>query len=259
MHPAALPLLALLFLILLLLARAAWVVRHLWYAGPPAVGRDAVPLLAERRAHNWVGAPSSDLVARAVRALSSDTDRLLFVRMRSGADLRCDVLGSTGNLYAVVIGRVCSCTCPDWARRGGNCKHLLYTKLRVLKLPRESPLLWQTAYLSMELTYMLAHLAHPRAVEGRATGVVLRALGEEAERTPVGLGAPCPVCFCDLDAFVYQSITQSCGQSHNHAVAARTRTRVAAIGLFWRRSWIGQSHNHAVAARTLTAVGLLVR
>jgi hypothetical protein len=139
-------------------------------------------------------------VARAVRALSSDTDRLLFVRMRSGADLRCDVLGSTGNLYAVVIGRVCSCTCPDWTRRGGNCKHLLYTKLRVLKLPRESPLLWQTAYLSMELTYMLAHLAHPRAVEGRATGVVLRALGEEAERTPVGLGRPCPVCFCDIDA-----------------------------------------------------------
>ena len=197
MHPAALPLLALL---LLLLTRAAWVVRHLWYAGSPALGRDAVPLLAERRAHDWVGAPSSDLVARAVRALSSDTDRLLFVRMRAGADLRCDVLGSTGNLYAVVIRRVCSCTCPDWARSGGNCKHLLYAKLRVLKLPRESPLLWQTAYTSIEITYMLAHLAHPRAVEGRATGVVLRALGEEAERTPVGLGAPCPVCFCDLEA-----------------------------------------------------------
>ena len=54
---------------------------------------------------------------------------------------------------------------------------------------------------------MLAHLAHPRAVEGRATGVVLRALGEEAERTPVGLGAPCPVCFYDLEAL--EDVSQS--------------------------------------------------
>ena len=101
--------------------------------------------------------------------------------MRTNVDLRCDVLGSMGNLYCVIIGRVCSCTCPDWARLGGNCKHLLYAKLRVLKLPRESPLLWQTAYPSIEVTYMLARLAHPRAVEGRA--------GRGAARTGRGGGA----------------------------------------------------------------------
>ena len=74
------------------------------------------------------------------------------------------------------------------------------------------------AVASIELTYMLSHLAHPRAVEGRATGVVLRALGRRR-------GAPLSAsAYPALSAFVTWS--WSPGGVHgsvNHTIMRRLR------------------------------------
>ena len=43
------------------------------------------------------------------------------------------VLGSTGNVYHVQVGRRLGCTCPD-ADRGNLCKHQLFVMLKVLKV-----------------------------------------------------------------------------------------------------------------------------
>lgn len=38
-----------------------------------------------------------------------------------------DVVGSTGNIYNVKIGKLPSCDCPDGKFRGrGECKHIVY-------------------------------------------------------------------------------------------------------------------------------------
>lgn len=38
-----------------------------------------------------------------------------------------DVVGSTGNIYNVKIGKLPSCDCPDGKYRGrGECKHIVY-------------------------------------------------------------------------------------------------------------------------------------
>jgi len=59
-------------------------------------------------------------------------------------------LGQTGNVYTIVISHVPSCTCPDHAK-GNLCKHILFVLHRVLKVPRNSPLLFQQALLTEEL------------------------------------------------------------------------------------------------------------
>ena len=48
----------------------------------------------------------------------------------------------------------CSCTCPD-AAKGNTCKHWLFVVLRVLKLRRDDPRVWQKALLSTELADLL--------------------------------------------------------------------------------------------------------
>eukprot|EP00438_Fugacium_kawagutii_P006214 Skav219202 [mRNA] locus=scaffold537:50062:53657:+ [translate_table: standard] len=56
-----------------------------------------------------------------------------------------DVLGSTGNVYQVELhssGNACSCL--DFAKGGGVCKHILFLMLRVLKLPRDDHRVYQT-------------------------------------------------------------------------------------------------------------------
>jgi hypothetical protein len=60
------------------------------------------------------------------------------------------VLGSTGNVYNVAIKKVPNCNCPDF-ERGNLCKHVLFVFLKVLKVPPESPLIYQRALLQKEL------------------------------------------------------------------------------------------------------------
>lgn len=38
---------------------------------------------------------------------------------------KVQIVGTTGNLYEVVIGLVPRCTCPD-SQKGNQCKHIIY-------------------------------------------------------------------------------------------------------------------------------------
>lgn len=40
-------------------------------------------------------------------------------------EISFDMVGTTGNLYKTVIGKVPSCDCPD-AMKGNQCKHIFY-------------------------------------------------------------------------------------------------------------------------------------
>jgi hypothetical protein len=59
------------------------------------------------------------------------------------------LVGSMGNVYAVTVGPLPSCDCPDHAR-GNLCKHILFIYLKVLKLKRPH-LMYQTSLLNSEL------------------------------------------------------------------------------------------------------------
>ena len=139
---------------------------------------------------------------------------------------RFAVFGATGNVYACDVRAVPSCDCPDFAggRRGGPgtpgsrvCKHLLWLYMRVLGVPRDDPLLCQTALTQAELARLLAA---PSAAQ-RAT-LAARAAREAYHRSsaaqlgvdcvdepgsdeplvPVARKDPreetCPVCFDDV-------------------------------------------------------------
>lgn len=53
-------------------------------------------------------------------------------RMRGGSEEcpeeRVDIVGTTGNIYHVFVGKEPTCTCPD-ARKGNQCKHIIYVSL----------------------------------------------------------------------------------------------------------------------------------
>eukprot|EP00048_Salpingoeca_helianthica_P021353 m.11819 g.11819 ORF g.11819 m.11819 type:complete len:365 (+) comp5873_c0_seq1:129-1223(+) len=73
------------------------------------------------------------------------------------------VLGSTGNVYDVTICRNQTCSCPD-GQRGAQCKHILFVMLKVLQVPRTSPVLYQDALIPSELEEIFAN-----APQGRTT------------------------------------------------------------------------------------------
>lgn len=65
-----------------------------------------------------------------------------------------NVLGSTCNVYDVKLQQRPSCSCPDFPR-SGLCKHILFVMLRVLKLDKSDPRIWQKALLKSELNELL--------------------------------------------------------------------------------------------------------
>ncbi|KAK4608834.1 hypothetical protein CLAFUW4_14804 [Fulvia fulva] len=56
--------------------------------------------------------------------------------------------GTTGNIYTITIDRLPSCDCPH-ARKGNQCKHIVYVLARVLRAPAH--LEYQLAFVSSEL------------------------------------------------------------------------------------------------------------
>lgn len=139
----------------------------------------------------------------------------------------CTVLGSTGNIYKVIIGPLVQCTCPDH-QQGNICKHILFVMLKVVGLPENSPLLYQAALVSGELKNIFELLDKRMAQVGRTNGGGVMANSrvrkayqdltspakpkqeedfkdnDEQEKTLTGAarqpteGGECPICFDPL-------------------------------------------------------------
>jgi hypothetical protein len=190
-----------------------------------------------RRAHQ-------DTLRRIERALSQ---RLYLVHRQVDDELKQTfaVLGSTGNVYAVVVGSQPACTCPDHAK-GNLCKHILFVFLRVLRVSSTNPVVWQTALLTAELREIFASApsvgaaplasAAVRRTWSHVSGVPPNDEGPVAaapiERKPVS--GPCPICFEDME---------------DEASAAGRRPAEATV---WCKATCGQSL-HASCFRQWTA------
>ncbi|CAK9048803.1 unnamed protein product [Durusdinium trenchii] len=158
----------------------------------------------EKRPARFIPKPSARVQERIDRAFAH---RLYFLaRQTDGDGEKLDVLGSTGNVYHVELrpsGNACSCL--DFAKGGGVCKHLLFVMLRVLKLPREDHRVYQTGLTPSELQPLLTLFrtgSFQVGGEVQADATVMRgyqqAQGgrEGCARQP--LPADCPICFEEI-------------------------------------------------------------
>ncbi|KAJ1409958.1 hypothetical protein B484DRAFT_455981 [Ochromonadaceae sp. CCMP2298] len=169
----------------------------------------------EKRVRRFRSNPTSSIVDRIVRAGSQ---RLYLVKEGARTEgteellsRQYAVLGSTGNVYDVTIGRVPHCTCPDHDR-GNLCKHILFCMLKVLRVPRRSPMVYQSALLQSELADIFSLgegaeksavadaavvQAYDRRVGGATTTNTTAATTAAATMDSDGPGPAddCPICF----------------------------------------------------------------
>lgn len=156
---------------------------------PKKSKRDPDAPVQEKRARIFrKRAPQSYLDVRE-RAL---TQRLTVLsRERCGTDdvpeEKVIIAGSTGNVYMISIGLVPSCDCPH-ARKGNQCKHIIYVMLRVLKAREE--IAYQLALVSSELREVMRN-APP------IPGTETEKQSEDGNRKPIE--GECPICYDELD------------------------------------------------------------
>lgn len=146
----------------------------------------------EKRPRMYRSKPPASFKVKLQRA---QTQRMIVLgRKRARVDgapsEAIDIVGSTGNIYTVTVGREPGCSCPD-ARKGNECKHKVYAMHTVLKAPEH--LQYQLGLLRSELEDIFAGAPPIPTDVGRD--------GREGE--PKGSRKPtdgeCPICYMELD------------------------------------------------------------
>jgi hypothetical protein len=163
----------------------------------------------EKRLRRHRAAPPQSYLKIKERAM---TQRLTVLsRERCGTDdvpeEKVIMAGSTGNVYTQNIGLLPSCDCPH-AKKGNQCKHIIYVMSRVLKAPEH--IAYQLALTTAELREVLKNAPPIPGVETDPTD----AAGEQdGNRKPIE--GECPICYDDLqpgtDNIVY--CKASCGNN----------------------------------------------
>jgi hypothetical protein len=117
------------------------------------------------------------------------------------------VMGSTGNVYNVIIKDVPECTCPDYMTRGKRCKHIYFILIRVMKSTNED----QEEYSKDELHEMFNNI--PQVMNNLIVDNKTKTTYEKLKQSnKLSKSKPetttidqkntddlCPVCLDDLD------------------------------------------------------------
>ncbi|KAJ5133991.1 Bcebp4 [Penicillium atrosanguineum] len=143
----------------------------------------------ERRARRWRDHPPQSYLERLERIRQT---KMIVIEHSVGGTHECpeisfDVVGSTGNIYEVVIRKEPVCNCPD-GLKGSQCKHICYMLFHALKAP--SHLQYQLAFLPSELREMFEESPLSR-VDATSTE------GTDGKRKP--LEGDCPICFMEFE------------------------------------------------------------
>jgi len=171
-------------------------------------------------------------------------------RKREGDELKEEfkVLGSTGNVYTVIIGKVPSCDCPD-ASRGHHCKHILFIFLKVLQVPESSGLWYQKALLHSEIESVFTNaplapnvIANDtvRNAYASATGKLSTSASSSTKRRIPGPEDNCPICYESMYGESEGRLTfcEECGNAlHSECFEQwRQSRRVAELTCVWCRA-----------------------
>jgi hypothetical protein len=190
----------------------------------------------EKRLRRWrKHAPSA---YREVRERALTQRMFVLDRQRDASDPEApsetiSLAGTTGNIYTITIDKVPSCDCPH-ARKGNQCKHIVYVLSRVLRAPAE--LEYQLAFISSELKDIFAR-APPLPSETAEND------GKDGNRKPVE--GECPICCNDFEPESSETIVYckaACGNNiHKDCFGqwAATRTGQAVTCPFCRTPWQG--------------------
>jgi hypothetical protein len=144
----------------------------------------------EKRLKRWRDhAPQSYQEIRA-RALTQRMFVLDRERNTSNVEYPTETIsmaGTTGNVYTINVDKIPSCDCPH-ARKGNQCKHIVYVLARVLRVP--SHLEYQLAFISTELREIFNRAPPLPSTQADAT---------EKDGNRKAVEGECPICCVEFE------------------------------------------------------------
>lgn len=150
------------------------------------------------------------------------------------------VMGSTGNVYDVVIKNKPECSCPDYMTRGNRCKHLYFILIRVMK----AKCVDKKRYSDEDLVTMFNNIPPitNNLVVGQNKKEKYKKLkGNDGKIITVdirGTDDLCPICLDDLqDGNKLDYCKYSCGKPIHELCFQMWCKKKDATCVFCRRPW----------------------
>lgn len=106
------------------------------------------------------------------------------------------VMGSTGNVYSVLITNKSTCTCPDFKKRESRCKHIFFVLMKIMQV--EDP--DQDVYSNDELIDMFKRI--PKVTDILCVSKEVKKKYENLKNkniTEKDLDDMCPICLDELE------------------------------------------------------------
>lgn len=107
------------------------------------------------------------------------------------------IMGSTGNVYTVVIQEKPTCTCPDHKSRHNRCKHIYFVLIKIMGVTDiDKPI-----YTKNDLSNMFKNI--PNSTELFRVSVDLKNKYDRLVHSPTGISKDiddnCPICMDELN------------------------------------------------------------
>jgi hypothetical protein len=247
---------------------------------PPTLEPPKPKLEPEKRIRPFVPKISTAVADRLSRAFTHRLYLISRIPGENALERQYRVLGDSGNVYTVTIGRLPRCDCPDGAK-GNHCKHIIFVLVRVLKVHRSSELIYQRALLGAELQEIFGVADAAASSEVFAPDSVRRAFESlssksssskdgtpAADEAPYGVvrktyvGEECAICFDEMTESSPTSWCQmSCGKSlHKDCIdrllAHSSRSGQSASCPLCRGSWPSAAASRSVTTTSSGYVNL---
>jgi len=126
------------------------------------------------------------------------------------------IMGSTGNVYDVILDAKPSCTCPDCKYRGMKCKHIYFVLIKILKLTDD-----KNSFTNEELNVLIKKkdITDGIKVDNSILIKYKKCVDGSIEQIPIKPKTDdiCPICMDDIiNGEAYEYCQWSCGNSvHN--------------------------------------------
>eukprot|EP00466_Bigelowiella_natans_P020653 jgi/Bigna1/139537/aug1.51_g14245 len=146
------------------------------------------------RQHAWRAKPTTD---EKEMMDSLDSCRLYVLQQRGPLSFIVKRDGEKGK-HRVMIGEKQSCSCHQDNTK--LCQHLFFVMIKVLRVSRDNPLVWQLSLVDREIGDILAGKYTKRTRETKPLAFRKKeAQTSKAERRQIISGEPCPICYSEME------------------------------------------------------------
>lgn len=156
------------------------------------------------------------------------------------------IMGSTGNVYNVMIKNEPICNCPDFLTRHNRCKHIYFVLIRIMNVHDEDKIIYTNNDL-IEMFSNIPNITKNLIVDQNTKNMYnnLKSTNQNNKINKKNTDDVCPICLDDLEnGEELDYCKYSCGKQVHKLCFKMWSTHKEPLCVFCRKNWVQLETNY---------------